>query len=78
MERFLTQSFLALERMLWCVVLASGFVALLQRDDPSLRERLQREVLYHERKFKIPACRLARGLQSVAMHHLGTPMLNNA
>lgn len=77
-ERFLTQSFLALERMLWCVVLASGFVALLQRDYPRLRDQLQREVLYHEKPFKIPACRLARGLQSVAIRHLGVAMLNNA
>jgi hypothetical protein len=77
-ERFLTQSFLALERMLWCVVLASGFVALLQRDYGRLCEPLQREVLYHEKAFTIPTYRLARGLQAVAIRHLGVPMLNNA
>jgi len=77
-ERFLTQSFLALERMLWCVVLAGGFVALLQREYPDPCEQLQREVLYHEKVITIPAYRLARGLQAVAMRHLGLSMLNNA
>jgi len=77
-ERFLTQSFLALERMLWCVVLGSGFLALLQRDYTPLCEQLQREVLYHEKPFTIPTYRLARGLQAVAIRRLGVAMLNNA
>jgi hypothetical protein len=77
-ERFLTRSFLALERMLWCVVLAGGFVALLQRRHPRLREGLERQVLYHSKKFKIPGYRLARGLQAVALHSERRTMLNNA
>jgi hypothetical protein len=44
LERFLTRSFLALERMQWCVVLAGGFVAMLQRHHPRLREMLERQV----------------------------------
>jgi len=75
-ERFLTQSFLALERMLWCVVLASGFLAMLQREEPALCEDMERQVLYHEKQFKIPGYRLARGLQAVAMRQTGVPMLN--
>lgn len=77
-ERFLTRSFLALERMLWCVVLASGFIALLQREYPGLSEQLAKEVLYHEKPFKIPEYRLVRGLQAVAGRHAGMTMLNNA
>lgn len=77
-ERFLTQSFLALERMLWCVTLASGFLAMLQREEPALCEQLERQVLYHDEVFSIPAYRLARGLQAVASQHLGMTMLNNA
>lgn len=77
-ERFLTQSFLALERMLWCVVLASGFLAMLIREQPRLHQQLERQVLYHEKASSIPDYRLARGLQAVAMSHLGMTMLNNA
>jgi len=64
--------------MLWCVVLGSGFLALLQRDYTPLCEQLQREVLYHEKPFTIPTYRLARGLQAVAIRRLGVAMLNNA
>jgi hypothetical protein len=77
-ERFLTRSFLALERMLWCVVLAGGFVAMLQRDHPRWRDRLERRVLYHAKDFKILGYRLARGLQAVAIHSGRMTMLNNA
>jgi hypothetical protein len=78
LERFLTRSFLALERMLWCVVLAGGFVAMLQRQHARLRELLERQVLYHPKMFKIPGYRLARGLQAVAVHSRRLTMLNNA
>jgi hypothetical protein len=78
LERFLTRSFLALERMLWCVVLAGGFVAMLQRHHPRLRAMLEQEVLYHSKLFKIPGYRLARGLQAVAIRSRGMTMLNNA
>jgi len=78
LERFLTRSFVALERMLWCVVLASGFVAMLLREQRRLCELLENEVLYHEKPFKVPGYRLARGLQAVVSRHLGMTMLNNA
>ena len=77
-ERFLTRSFVALERMLWCVVLAGGFVAMLQREQPRLRRQLERQVLYHDKAFKIPGYRVARGLQAVASRQEGMTMLNNA
>ena len=77
-ERFLTRSFLALERMLWCVCLAGGFLAMLQREVPALCDQLESEVLYHDKPPKIPGYRLARGLQAVAAYATGTPMLNNA
>lgn len=78
LERFLTRSFPALERTLWCVVLAGGFVALLQRHYPRLRDELERQVLYHPKSFKIPGYRLARGLQAVAVRSRRLTMLNNA
>jgi len=77
-ERFLTRSFLALERMLWCVVLAGGFVAALQREQPRLRQELERQVLYHDKPFKLPGYRLARGLQAVTLADRSLSMLNNA
>jgi len=77
-ERFMTRSFLALERMLWCVVLAGGFVAMLQREHTRMCERMNSQLLYHEKAFKIPGYRLARGLQAVACRQLGMPVLNNA
>jgi len=36
------------------------------------------QLLYHEKAFKIPGYRLARGLQAVACRQLGMPVLNNA
>jgi hypothetical protein len=77
-ERFMTRSFLALERMLWCVCLAGGFLAMLQREEPVLCEGMESEVLYHNKPEKIPAYRLARGIQAVAACAAGMPMLNNA
>jgi hypothetical protein len=77
-ERFLTRSFLALERMLWCVVLAGSFLANLQREQPRLRSELEGRVLYHDKPFKLPGYRLARGIQSVALANRSVPMLNNA
>jgi hypothetical protein len=77
-ERFLTRTMLALERMLWCVCLAGGFLALLQRDEPELCQHLESEVLYHDKPPVIEGYRLARGIQAVAAHAIGMPMLNNA
>jgi hypothetical protein len=78
-ERFLTRSMLALERTLWCVCLAGSFLAMLQREQPRLCQRLESEVLYHEQKPPvIPGYRLARGIQAVAVRAIGMPVLNNA
>lgn len=77
-ERFMTRSLLALERMLWCVCLAGGFVAMPQREEPELCEQLESEVLYHSKPCKIPGYRTARGIQAAAARTAGVPMLNNA
>jgi hypothetical protein len=78
-ERFQTRSWLALERMLWCVTLAGDFLAFLQRREPALSRSLQEEVLYHNQPCKIPGYRLARGLQAVACRALDrVSMLQNA
>jgi hypothetical protein len=73
-ERFLTRSYLALERMLWCLVVAGGFLTLLQREEPELAESLERQVHYWKKPVKIPSYRLARGLLAIAGRH-GTPTL---
>jgi hypothetical protein len=66
-EKFLTRSFVAMERMLWCVTVAGGFLSHLQRQAPGLSEQLQQEVLYWEnKKCVLPVYRLARGLQTLA------------
>lgn len=77
-ERFMTRSFLALERILWCVVLAGGFLARLQGREHRLGEQLETEVLYWNKPYKIAGYRMARGLQAVASQagHLALP--NNA
>jgi hypothetical protein len=63
--------------MLWCVVLASGFVGMLQQEQPHLCQELERQVLCHDKTFRVPGYGLARGLQAVAIHKAGTAMLNN-
>jgi len=65
-EQFLTRSYLALERMLWCVVAAGGFLALLQRNEPDLADRLQEQLLYWDKPVRVPAYRIARGLAMAA------------
>ena len=67
-ERFLTRSFVALERLLWCVVAAAGFLAQLQAEEPVWAERLQKEVIYLKKSqpLRIPGYRLARGLMTLA------------
>jgi len=77
-ERFLTRSFLALERLLWCVCLAGGFLARLQGEEPALCHELGAQVLYHRKKDRVPCYRLARGLQAAAVEGGRMPMLNNA
>jgi hypothetical protein len=73
-ERFLVRSFLALERLLWCVVAASGFLARLQDDEPDLTQALQNRVVYWDKPFLIPAYRLSRGLFATAQRY-GRPAL---
>jgi hypothetical protein len=77
-ERFLTRSFLALERMLWCVTLAGGFLSLVQREEPYLTAELEEEILYRDRPFKIAGYRMARGMQSVCVRSGCTPLTVNA
>lgn len=77
-ERFLTRSWLALERMLTCLCLAGGFLGMLQRERPKLSGRLQEKVLYHEKSAIVPAYRLARGLHAAAMQAGRMTMINNA
>lgn len=65
-ERFLTGSFVALERMLWCVTLAGGFLSCLQREEPELSREIQQEVLYWDKDVVLPVYRLAHGLHALA------------
>jgi len=68
-ERFLTRSFVALERTLWCAALAGGFLSHLQREEPDLSRELQEEVLYEDTDVVLPVYRLARGLHALAARH---------
>jgi hypothetical protein len=77
-ERFLPRSFLALERMLWCVVLAGGFLTWLQCRERRLSRQLEMEVLYWDKPYKIPGCRMARGLQAIAGRAGCLALPNNA
>jgi hypothetical protein len=75
-ERFLMRSFVAIERMLWCVTLAGGFLSHLQREQKELSQQLQEEVLYWETDFVLPVYRLAHGLQmmTTCSDHLAMPV----
>jgi len=77
-EKFLTLSFLALERMLWCVCLAGGFLSLLQREEAQLSRRLQEEVTYWDDPYELPVYRLMRGLQLASTRAGIAPVLVNA
>ena len=77
-ERFLVRSFLALERLLWCVCLAGGFVAMLRRQEPHLCRQMESEVLYLDKDCTIPGYRLTRGIQATAIRATAMAMLNNA
>lgn len=77
-ERFLTRSFVALERMLGCVTCAGGFLAEIQRDNPDLAEELEQGVLYTHQQDKVPCYRLARGIQALALRRDPPSMLQNA
>lgn len=77
-ERFMVRSFLAIERVLWCVVLASGFQSMLQREEPALAKELQQEVLYWDKPFALPGYRLARGIQAIIQREGPAVMAVNA
>jgi len=81
-ERFLTRSFLALERMLWCVCLAGGFLAMLRREKPQLAKELEQEVTYWDKDgpVEVPGYRTARGIHAAALRtrDWAMPVLNNA
>ena len=68
-ERFLVRSFVAIERMLWCVTLASGFLSHLQHTEPHLSQQLQEEVLYWDTDVVLPVYRLARGLHNLTVRN---------
>jgi hypothetical protein len=65
-ERFLTGSFVALERMPWCATLAGGFLSCLMREEPQLSQQIQEEVLYGDKDVVLPVYRLARGLHALS------------
>lgn len=77
-ERFLTRSFLALERMLWCVVAAGGFLAELEQDEPDLAEQLSKTALYWDKPPVIHEYRIARGLTAMAAQNGYVAVANNA
>jgi hypothetical protein len=78
-ERFLTRSYLALQRMLCCVSCAGGFLAELQRQEPELVKEIEEQgVLYTHEKEKVPCYRLARGLLALALRQNPSSVLQNA
>lgn len=77
-EKFLTRSYVALERMLSCVTAAGGFLADLQRANPALALELQKEVTYLDHKEKVPCYRLARGMEALALRRFPPGVLQNA
>ena len=77
-ERFLTRSYVALERMLGCVTAAGGFLADLQRGNPDLAQALQQEVTYLDTQEKVPCYRMARGIQVLALRQFPSSVLQNA
>lgn len=78
-EKFLTRSYVALERMLGCVTCAGGFLAELQRENPGLAREIEKEgVLYTHNKEKVPCYRLARGIMALALRHDPSSVLQNA
>lgn len=77
-ERFLTRSYVALERMLGCITAAGGFLADLQRANPDLARELQQEVTYLADREKVPCYRLARGIEALALRRFPPGVLQNA
>jgi hypothetical protein len=77
-ERFLVRSFVAIERTLWCVTLAGGFLSFLQREEPSLSAELEQLLLHWDIDFKLPVYRLAHGLQCLTTRSGRAPMPLNA
>ena len=81
-ERFMVRSFVAIERMLWCVTLAGGFLSHLQREEPDLSQQLQEEVLYwdkpKDKDVVLPVYRLAHALHALATRSGRTTLAVNA
>jgi hypothetical protein len=77
-ERFLTRSFVALERMLWCTTLGVGFLSHLQREEPQLCAELEKETLYWNEDRVLPVYRLAHGLHSITARSERVTMPVNA
>jgi hypothetical protein len=77
-ERFLFRSFPAIERAMWCVSLAAGFLSVLHREEPQLSQTIQEEVLYWNKPFKLPVYRLAHGLQTLTARSRHAAMPVNA
>lgn len=71
-ERFLTRSFIALERILVCVSLASGFISRIQTEEPTLAQWLAEQIIrLPDDEPEILAYRIARGLLIVAGKQTG-------
>ncbi len=64
MERFLTRSFLSLERILACVALASGFIIEMQQQLPEVCDEIAGQILRLpvDEEPTLPAYRVIRGL----------------
>ena len=77
-EQFLTRSFLGLERMLWRVVAAGGFLAELDQNEPRLAEQRREVVLYWDKPDRIQEYRMARGLTAIAAQNGFVPVGSNA
>jgi hypothetical protein len=78
-EKFLTRSYVALQRMLACLVCAGGFLADLQRQCPDLAKEIQQHgVLSCHHNEKVPCYRLARGLMALALRQHPSSVLQNA
>jgi hypothetical protein len=77
-EKFMVRSFVAVERLLWCVTLAGGLLSHLQRQEPNLCEELCQEVLYMDKEVVLPVYRLARGLHTLCTRHGPAALAVNA
>jgi hypothetical protein len=78
-ERFMVREFFAIERLLWCVCLAGGFVARLQREEPDLCTYLEGKVTHIRQDRKVPGYRIVHGIRAVSLRNMEqAPMFTNA